>query len=204
MSTDLSHEPVTTPAADTAPPRRAEDHIAWVADLVRTTRPMPLSANVSVPRDEVLGALEAALASLPAELRAARWLLKEREEFLAAARVEADELVAAARAQAEQMVRRTEVVRRSELHARRIRAEAEAESRRWRRETEDYCEQRLARFEDTLERVAQAVRTGRERLHEVPREVVEPVDGAEDDTIDLTDERPRGLFDQDRSDADRS
>ena len=44
---------------------------------------MPLSASVMINRDEVLELLEDAIERLPDELRAARWLLKEREEFLA-------------------------------------------------------------------------------------------------------------------------
>ena len=44
---------------------------------------MPLSASVMINRDEVLELLEEAIERLPDELRAARWLLKEREDFLA-------------------------------------------------------------------------------------------------------------------------
>lgn len=183
-------------------PASAYDLVAAVADVLRETRPVPLSSNVMVPRDELLAALDEALAAMPEELRAARWLLKEREEYLQAARAEADEIVAAGSAQAEQMVRRTELVRQSEIYGRRIRDEAEAEARHWRRQTEDFCEQRLAQFEVTLGKIARIVQGGRERLSELPTVDLPTNERDPDDelVIDLTEERIAGgalLFDQD-------
>ena len=101
-----------------------------------------------INRDEILELLDEALDRLPDELRQARWLLKEREEFLAKTRREADEILDAARAQAERMVQRTEVVRAAEQRARQIVEAAEDEARRLRHETEDFCDQRLAQLRD--------------------------------------------------------
>ena len=91
---------------------------------------MPLSASVMINRDEVLELLDEAIERLPDELRAARWLLKEREEFLAKVRREGDEILDQARARAERMVQRTEVVKATEARARKIVEAAEAEARR--------------------------------------------------------------------------
>jgi hypothetical protein len=71
-----------------------------VAEMVAGARPVPLSASVMITRDEVLEMLEEAIERLPDELRAARWLLKEREEFLAKTRRDADDILDAARARA--------------------------------------------------------------------------------------------------------
>ncbi len=78
-----------------------------VADLIGNARPMPLSASVMVNRDEVLELVDEALNRLPEELRAARWLLRERQEFLAKVRREGDEILEAARVRAERIVQRT-------------------------------------------------------------------------------------------------
>ena len=67
-----------------------------------------------INRDEVLELLDEAIVRFPEELRAARWLLKEREEFLAKVRREGDEILEQARARAERMVQRTEVVKAAE------------------------------------------------------------------------------------------
>lgn len=134
-------------------------------DVVGNARPMPLSASVMVNRDEVLEIIEAGLQRLPEELRAARWLLREREEFLAKVQREGDDILDAARARAERMVQRTEVVRAAQHTARRLVEEAEAESRRLRHEAEDYCDHKLAQFEIVLDRTIKTVQAGRQRLH---------------------------------------
>ena len=75
---------------------------------------MPLSTSVMVNRDEVLDLLDETIERLPDELRAARWLLKEREEYLAKVKREGEDILDQARTRAERMVQRTEVVKASE------------------------------------------------------------------------------------------
>ncbi len=134
-------------------------------DIIATARTMPLSNSPMVNRDEIIELLEEALNRLPDELRQARWMLRERDEFVAKTRREADDIVEASRAQAERMVQRTEVVRAAEMRARQIVDAAESESRRMRNEVEDFCDQRLASFEIILDKVARTVAVGRERLN---------------------------------------
>ena len=56
---------------------------------------------------------------LPEELRQARWMLKEREEFLSATQRKADELVEAARSEAQRLVQRTQILKEAQTQARR-------------------------------------------------------------------------------------
>jgi cell division septum initiation protein DivIVA len=137
-------------------------------DMVSGAKSMPLSSSVLVSRDEVLELLEEAVARLPAELREARHLLRDREEQLEKTRREAEEILEAARARAERMVQRTEIVREAERTAKRTLEEAREEARRLRHEAEDYCDQKLANFQVWLERTARAVQAGRERLQATP------------------------------------
>ena len=134
------------------------------SDLIGSARPMPLSASVMINKEEVLDLLGEAIERLPEELRAARWLLKEREEYLAKVRAEGDEIVEAARARVERMVQRTEVVKASEQRARHIVESAQDEARRLRHECEDFCDQKLASFEIVLERTIKLVGAGRQKL----------------------------------------
>jgi F0F1-type ATP synthase membrane subunit b/b' len=161
-----------------------------VQDLVEGGRNMPMSASVLVNRDEVLTLLEDAIANLPEELRQARWLLKEREEFLAHARREADDIVEAGRVQAERMVERTEVVREARRRAQGLVDDAEAAARALRHEAEDYVDQRLASFEVVLERTMQAVQKGRQRLQVVVELPAEDTDAEHAEST---------FFDQDQS-----
>ncbi|HWW53024.1 MAG TPA: hypothetical protein VNY84_04615 [Acidimicrobiales bacterium] len=133
-------------------------------DIVSSARPMPLSTSVMVNRDEVLDLIDETVERLPDELRAARWLLKERDEYLAKVRREGDEILDQARARAERMVQRTEVVKASEARARKIVDLADTEARRLKNECEDYCDQKLASFEIVLERTMKMVGAGRAKL----------------------------------------
>jgi hypothetical protein len=167
-----------------------EELILQVRDHIETARSVPMSASVMVNRDELVTLLEDAVAALPEEIRQARWLLKEREEFLAKARREAEDIIDAGRQQAQRMVEKTEVVREATLHARRIVDDAEKTSRDLKHESEDYIDRKLASFEVVLERTMTAVAKGRERL-----QVVIPTD--EPDPADEIDEG--AFFDQDLS-----
>ena len=64
-------------------------------DIIDTARTMPMSASVLVNREETLELVDEALASMPEELRHARWLLKERDEYLVQARRDAEDIVEA-------------------------------------------------------------------------------------------------------------
>jgi hypothetical protein len=157
---DLTPPPV---GAQYHPPE-TEDVLLTLRDLVENARDVPLSASAMISKDEVLGLIDEALAQLPEDLRAARWLLKEREEFLARTRHEADDIVEQARTRAERMVQRTEVVKAAEQRAYEIVDDAQVDARRLRHEVEDFCDQKLASFEIVLERTQRLVGAGRAKL----------------------------------------
>ena len=131
-------------------------------------------AEVEVLLQRVHDLVEDIMARLPEELRAARWLLKEREDFLARTHREGDEILEAARAKAERMVQRTEVVKSAEHRARHIIDVAEADARRMQHECEDFCDQKLASFEIVLDRTMKMVTAGREKLAGPSLTPVEP------------------------------
>jgi ABC-type transporter Mla subunit MlaD len=162
-------------------------------DMVATAPSVPLSSTPRIDRDELIELLEDALMRLPEEIRQARWMLKERQEFLDKTKREADELLGAARQQAERMVQRTEVVRAAEARARQVIDAADEETRRLRNETEDFLDQRLGSFEILLDRLSKTVATGRHRLsigaQQVPPEAEEPIEQ----------QNGSGFFDQDIS-----
>jgi regulator of protease activity HflC (stomatin/prohibitin superfamily) len=157
-----------------------------------------LSASVLISKDEVVELLESAIEKLPDELRQARWMLKERQEFLDKVQREADEILEAARTRAERMVQRTEIVREAQHTAKREVDTAREDARRLRHEAEDYCDQKLAAFEIVLERTIKTVQAGREKLSVTP---LPPADGeirlgdAEGLEGEAADE---AFFDQDR------
>ncbi len=145
-------------------PVDTETLLRRVIEIVNNAKPMPLSTTVRVEKDEVRELLEDALERLPDELRRARWMLKERDEFLAKVQRDADEILEAARVRAERMVQRTDIVRSATQLARKTVDDARDEARRLRHEADDYCDQKLAAFEIVLERTTKTVQAGREKL----------------------------------------
>ena len=141
-----------------------ESILEEVIHTIASAPNVPLSSTPRIDRDQIIGYLQEAQALLPEELRQARWMLKERQEFLHKTKREGDEILDAARVQAERMVQRTEVVRAAESRARSILEAAETDARRIRMETEDFLDQRLGSFEILLDRLMKTVASGRQRL----------------------------------------
>lgn len=182
---DFAESPIEPQMGD------AEALLRRAVDIIASAPNMPLSSTPRIDRDEIIEILDDALARLPEELRQARWMLREKQEFVNKARREADEIIEAARQQAERMVQRTEVVRAAESRARSVVENAEGDARRLRMETEDFLDQRLGSFEILLDRLMKTVATGRQRLSigTPAEEEPQPTDPSGE---------IQGFFDQDR------
>jgi cell division septum initiation protein DivIVA len=150
---------------------RAEtsDILDLIDDLMvhlHEAKAVPLSANALVDRDEFLGKLESLRASLPDELRAARWMVREREAFISRTNEKAREIIDKARKEADQLVSesniRSEAVEEANILVRR----AEGEARRLRLEAEDEIEKGLQRMAALLTVLTDRVQTAREELHQ--------------------------------------
>src|SRR5438094_9479689 len=111
-------------------------------------------------------------ATIPEEIKQARWIVKERQEMLAEAKREVDRLLAEAREQAVREASQTEIVKIAERQAQDIVDEARREAREARLEMEGWAGSMLASLGVNLDRFLTAVRRGRERLHERSQETV--------------------------------
>tara|TARA_B100000676_G_scaffold265137_1_gene277942 strand:- start:1424 stop:2023 length:600 start_codon:yes stop_codon:yes gene_type:complete len=169
--------------------------IQGLINVVDAARPVPLSSSSMVNKDEIISILNDISIRLPDEIRAARWLLKQREDFLSRTQREGDELIDLARARAGQMVQKSEVVKTAEIQARRIIEEAQAEAQRLRLETEDFCDQRLASFEVVLKKTQKVVADGRTKLQGDPLADLKESHGSPE-TETETEQGPE-LYDQD-------
>ena len=176
-----------------------ESILGQLLDIVATAKSMPLSSSVMVSREEVTNLLQSALECIPDELRQARWLLREREEFLAERTREAETLMEEVRAQAERMVQRTEIVRQANAVAQRILDDANDEARTMRHEAEDFCDQKLAGMEIVLERLVRTVQSGRARLAAAPAPAPALVESENGRAAAGTGTEEDGFFDQDVS-----
>ena len=87
---------------DPHPGPDAEALIRRVLEMVEGTRALPLSSSVRLDnKDEVLELLDEATQRLPEEFRQARWMMKEREEYVDRTKREGEKIVESARLRAE-------------------------------------------------------------------------------------------------------
>jgi Fe2+ transport system protein B len=168
-----------------------ESILRQLLDLMASAKSMPLSSSVMVSREEVTSLVQAALEALPEELRQARWLLRERAEFMAERTREAEALMDEVRAQAEHMVQRTEIVRQANSVAQRILDDANEEARALRHQAEDFVDTKLAGMEIVLDRLTRTVQAGRAKL-------AAPLVEAATETVGAGTEED-GFFDQDQT-----
>jgi F0F1-type ATP synthase membrane subunit b/b' len=127
--------------------------LAHLDEMVREAKAMPLSSSVLVNRDEVLELIGEMQEALPDEIKQARWIVKDREDLLAKARVDAESIVERARNEQLNMARHEEVLSRAAEESQRVLAEADEQARSMRREAEEYVDSKLAQFEIALRRI---------------------------------------------------
>jgi uncharacterized protein (DUF1778 family) len=137
-----------------------------IITAVEGAKSVPLSGNVMLDREEVLGSLRKLRDNLPEELRAARWMVREREAFVARTNEKARQLIEDAKARSKDLVADSFIVKEAVEEANRLVRNAETEGRRIRLEGEDVAESRLAEAETVLAELLEEVRASRGVLHE--------------------------------------
>jgi hypothetical protein len=133
-------------------------------ELVHNAKRVRLRDQVRVAREEVCDILDQMRATIPDDVEQARWIVKERQEMLAAVKGEAQRIVEGARERQSELVRRHELTRRAELEAEEIVDGAREREREIRLGAEDYADEILDTLEVNLSRFIAAIRRGRERL----------------------------------------
>jgi len=127
---------------------------------------VPLSGNVLVDRELFLGLLEKLRAELPDELRAARWMVREREAFISRTNEKAREIIDKARAEADELVSESNITKEAVEEANILVRRAEGEARRMRLETEDDIDRKLQDTEHLLAQLLAEVKGSRTELHQ--------------------------------------
>ena len=115
-------------------------------DLVHNAKRVPLTDEVRVDKEEIYDILDQMRATIPEEIKQARWIVKE------------------AREQQTQLVSDQEVTKQAERAAEDIIEDARAREREIRLGAEDYADEILNTLEVNLSKFIAAVQRGRERL----------------------------------------
>jgi cell division septum initiation protein DivIVA len=133
-------------------------------DLVHNAKPVPLTDQVRVDKEEIYDLLDQMRATIPEEIKQARWIVKERQEMLAEAKREAERIIKEAREKQDDADLRRGGHQQAERAAEDIVDDAAAREREIRLGAEDYADEILNTLEVNLSKFIAAVQRGRERL----------------------------------------
>jgi cell division septum initiation protein DivIVA len=133
-------------------------------DLVHDAKHVPLSSEVRVDRDALSDLFNEMRATMPEQIKEARWIVKERQEMLAAAEREAERILGEANQLQTQLIAEHHLTAQAELAAEEIIEDARAEERKIRLGADDYADEILSTVELNLSKFIAAIQHGRERL----------------------------------------
>lgn len=168
---------VEEPQHDQAPPPlpgKVLDMIEQLMIEVEGARQVPLSNSVMVSQEDTLDALARIQKELPEELRAARWMVREREAYIARTNETARGVIDQAKKRSDELVSESYIVQEAVEEANTLVRNAEGEARRIRLESEDFAERHLAEAETVLGELLRYVREARAELHQALPPAPEP------------------------------
>ncbi|MCZ6461242.1 MAG: hypothetical protein O6705_03270, partial [Actinobacteria bacterium] len=147
-------------------PGKVLDMLEQLMIDVENARQVPLSNSVMVSQEEMLDNLSKIQKELPEELRAARWMVREREAYIARTNETARGVFAEAKKRSDELVSESYIVQEAVEEANTLVRNAEGEARRIRLESEDFAERHLAEAEQVLGELLRYVREARAELHQ--------------------------------------
>lgn len=146
-------------------PGQLIDDIERLIVEVEEARPVPLSSNVMLHRDEFIDELRELQQALPEELRAARWMVRQRETYIARTNETARDVIAKAQTRSAELISESYIVAEAVEEANRLVRQAESDAERIRLEAEDFAERHLAEAEAILGELLRYVQESRAELH---------------------------------------
>lgn len=151
-----------------------QDMIDVMIVHLEEAKSMPLSTNVLVDKEYFLSMLHRMREELPDELRAARWMVREREAFVARTNERAQEIIDRAKSESKRLVSESYVLAEAVEEANILVRRAEGEARLMRLEAEDEMEAQLEKLESLLASLLTRVHASRAELHEARPAPPEP------------------------------
>jgi hypothetical protein len=133
-----------------------------------------LSGNILIDRDWITERLQKLQADLPNELRAARWMVREREAFIARTNERAKEIMDRAQSESRRLVSDNHVLSEAVEEANILVRRAEGDARRLRLESEDEIDGHLLRIETLLTELLGRVHFARDEFHKARPKPPEP------------------------------
>ncbi len=142
-----------------------QDLIELMISTLKEAKAVPLSSSVLLDRDNFLAMCERLRTELPDELRAARWMVREREAFVARTNERAKDILDKAQGEAARMVSDSHILAEAVEEANILIRRSEGEGRRIRLEAEDDVLRHLDRLEGLMLEISDHVNRTRAELH---------------------------------------
>jgi vacuolar-type H+-ATPase subunit H len=133
-------------------------------DLIHNAKTVPLTDTVRIEKEEIYDILDQMRASIPEEIKQARWIVKERTDMLAEAKREAERLIQEARDKAEDIASNEEVVRIAHEQADAILTDAQVRAHEMNTGAIDYADEVFGTLEANLDKFLNAVSRSRDKL----------------------------------------
>jgi hypothetical protein len=159
------------PDALPVPPRLGEilELVDELIIAVEGARNVPLSSSVMLDRSQLLTMLYRLRDEMPDEMRQARWMVREREQFVARTNEKAREMLDRARERSDELIAESYIVKEAVEEANHLIRHAESEATRIRLEAEDTSEKTIESTEELLTDLLSELRRQRAELHQSRR-----------------------------------
>ncbi len=142
-----------------------EELLDILYEMIDEAKSVPLSSEkCMIERDRALDLLDDIRAQFPMELKEAKKLLENRNEYIAAAKREADAMKKQAEDEARQMVAEDQLLNQARQKSSEMIRVAEERSRELRRAANEYCEDALRRTEEAVAEAFEEIKQSRIRF----------------------------------------
>jgi len=132
--------------------------------LISESARVPLTSKVIVNEDDVYALIDDLRATIPEEVKQAKWVVRERDRLLEEARKDAEAITREAQAQAAKMVEESAVMAQAKAQADEIIAQARRMAQEIRQGANEYAAAVLEKLEMHLSRTIETVRSSRAEL----------------------------------------
>ena len=132
--------------------------------LINEAKRLPLTSGVIVNQDEFLKVIDQMRITIPLEIREARRLKEEREQFIAQAQVEAEKIVAEAKGEVDSLLTEEELLKAAREESAKIIEQARREAEKIRKGADEYAIEVLGQLQDQLMALQTTIQHGLDYL----------------------------------------
>ncbi len=133
-------------------------------EAVANAKKVPLTSNVMVNEDVVIGCVDRIYAALPDEIKKAQKVIEQSDKLLENVENQGQNIIAQAKEQAAAMTEQSVIYREASAKAEEMISQAEQASIQLRHDSLHYCDDVMSQLETALDKMLGSIRKNREDL----------------------------------------